>query len=131
MSNNKIINWWLLPDNVFIEASSYYWDFQLDTVLRAVTNMNTFVDNVASSVTEFFDPFGTGREEGLDEEYENLSLQIEGQNNKNYSKLADFEKDLRSITQLTPVVIHMESSVDSPNFSTIILQKTGNMKVWD
>ena len=128
---SKILNWLAMPDNVFIEASSYYWDFQLDTVLRVVTNMNTFNDTVVSTVTEFFDPFGTGREEGLDGEYEILSLQIEGQNNKTYSKLADFEKDLRGITRLTPVEIHMESSADSPNFGTLILQKTGNMKVWD
>ena len=128
---SKILNWLAMPDNVFIEASSYYWDFQLDTVLRVVTNMDTFVDTVVSTVTEFFDPFGTGREEGLDEEYEVLSLRIEGQNSKTYTKLADFEKDLRGITKLTPVEIHMESSADSPNFATLILQKTGNMKVWD
>lgn len=128
---SKIINWLATPDNVFIEASSYYWDFQLDTVLRVVTNMNTFVDTVVSTVIEFFDPFETGREEGLDEEYEVLSLLIEGQILQTYSKLADFEKDLRSITQLTPVEIQMESSADSPNFATLILQKTGNMAVWD
>ena len=128
---SKIINWLAMPDNVFIEASSYYWDFQLDTVLRVVTNMNTFVVTTVSTVIEFFDPFGTGREEGLDEEYEVLSLLIEGQKNKTYSKLADFENDLRSLTQLTPVEIQMESSADSPNFATLILQKTGNMKVWD
>ena len=128
---SKIINWLAIPNNIFIEASSYYWDFQLDTVLRVVTNMNTFVDTVVSTVAEFFDPFGTGREEGLDGEYEVLSLQVEGQNDKTYSKLADFEKDLRSITQLTPVEIQMESSADSPNFATLILQKTGNMAVWN
>ena len=127
---SKIINWLATPDNVFIEASSYYWDFQLDTVLRVVTNINTFVDTAVSTVTEFFDPFAEGREEGLDGEYEVLSLRTEGQN-KTYSTLADFEKDLRSITQLTPVEIHMESSADSPNFATLILQKTGNMAVWD
>lgn len=128
---SKIINWLAIPDNVFIEASSYYWDFQLDTVLRVVTNMNTFVDTVVSTVSEFFYPFGKGPEESLDGEYEVLSLLIQGQNNKTYSKLADFEKDLRGITQLTPLTIQMESSADSPNFATIVLQKTGNMAVWN
>lgn len=130
---SKIINWLAKPDmsdNIFIEASSYYWDFQLDTVLRVVTNMDTFIDTVVSTVTEFFDPFGTGREEGLDGEYEVLGL-VTKEINKTYSNLSDFEKDLRSITQLTPVEIQMESSSDSPNFATLILQKTGNMKVWD
>ena len=128
---SKIINWFATPNDAFIEASSYYWDFQLDTTLRLVTNMDTFVGIVVRSVEEFLDPFESGREEGLDEEYEVLSLRIEGQETKNYSKLADFEKDLRSITQLTPVEIHMESSQDSPNFATIVLQKTGNMPRWD
>ena len=128
---SRILNWLFIPENVFIEASSYYWDFQLDTTLRVVTNIDTFIDIVISTVTEFFDPFGTGREEGLDEEYEVLSLHSEAQKHTNYSKLSDFEKDLRGFTKLTPLEIQMESSADSPNFATIVLQKTGNMKVWD
>lgn len=133
MSNNKIINWWLLPDNIWIQANSYYWDFQLDTGLQIVTNMNTFVDNIILDTREFFDPFDS-REEELDGEEDILTMrQIlpdKPDVYKEYSKLADFEKDLRALTQLTSLEIHMESSKDSPNFSTTILQNTSSMAGW-
>lgn len=133
MSNNKIINWWLLPDNIWIQANSYYWDFQLDTGLEIVTNMNTFVNNVVLNVREFFDPFDSGEEE-LDGEENILSMRKilpDGPDvYKQYTKIADFEKDLRAFTQLTSLEIQMESSKDSPNFATTILRNTGSMAGW-
>lgn len=124
---SKVINW-LTTEDIWIEASSYYWDYQLDTTLRVVTSMDAFIETVVGSVKEFFDPFSTDKDE-LNPDHDELGMRIDG-NYKSYETVEEFEKDLRAITELTPVEIHMDTTVDQPNFAVLILQKTDTMAVW-
>lgn len=125
---SKVINW-LSTSDIWIEASSYYWDYQLDTTLRVVTSIDTFIETVVDNVKEFFDPFSRDEEE-LNPDHDELGMQIDG-NYKSYETIEEFEKDLRAITELTPIEIHMDTTADQPNFAVLLLQKTDTMAVWD